>query len=227
MLNSLVRTITEKHKGHLHTGNTGTTCLIDTLPRRGQGELMYRVATVETYPGWGYMVKQGATTIWEMWGLAGGAESMIMWATIDEFLYRDLAGISAPEYYGPGDTIPGFREVHIRPQVLGGLKYARASITTVRGRISSSWKIDGDSLGLEVGLPAGSAGKVSVPVTGNRKPVITESGKTIWKSGAYVAGIAGITAAGRDGDYITFEVGSGAYSFKLTPASKRQTAKKP
>ncbi|MBL7219565.1 MAG: family 78 glycoside hydrolase catalytic domain [Phycisphaerae bacterium] len=227
VLNSLVRTITEKHKGHLHTGNTGTTCLIDTLPRRGQGELMYRVATVETYPGWGYMVKQGATTIWEMWGLAGGAESMIMWATIDEFLYRDLAGISAPEYYGPGDTIPGFREVHIRPQVLGGLKYARASITTVRGRISSSWKIDGDSLGLEVGLPAGSAGKVSVPVTGNRKPVITESGKTIWKSGAYVAGIAGITAAGRDGDYITFEVGSGAYSFKLTPASKRQTAKKP
>ncbi|MDP6545760.1 MAG: family 78 glycoside hydrolase catalytic domain [Phycisphaerae bacterium] len=226
VLNNLVRTITEKHKGHLHTGNTGTTCLIDVLPRRGQGELMYRVATVGTYPGWGYMVKQGATTIWEMWGLSNGAESMIMWATIDEFFYRDLAGISGPEYYGPGDTAPGFREIHIRPSVLGNLKYAKASINTVRGRVSSSWKIDGDSLVLDVVLPAGSAGKVSVPVTGAAAPTISEGGKIVWKGGAYVAGVSGLTAANRSGDYVTFDVGSGAYRFKATPAPKSSAAKK-
>jgi alpha-L-rhamnosidase len=226
VLKNVVENIAVKWKGHLQTGNTGTTCLIDTIPRSGHGELMYRVATVKTYPGWGYMVSQGATTIWEMWGLSNGAESMIMWATIDEFLYRDLAGISGPEYYGPGDTVPGFREIHIRPQVLGKLKYAKASINTVRGVVSSSWKIDGDAFTLDVNFPAGSAGTISVPVTGAGAPAITESGKPVWKGGSYVKGVAGITAGKRNGGYVTFDVGSGAYKLKATPAPKRSVAKK-
>ena len=221
VLKNVVENIAVKWKGHLQTGNTGTTCLIDTIPRSGHGELMYRVATVKTYPGWGYMVSQGATTIWEMWGLSNGAESMIMWATIDEFLYRDLAGISGPEYYGPGDTAPGFREIHIRPQVLGKLKYARASMTTVRGVVSSSWRIDGDSFSLDVTLPPGSEGTISVPVTGLKTPAIAEGGKPVWKGGSYVKGVAGITAAKRNGDYVTFDVGSGVYSFKLMVSKRR------
>ena len=221
VLDHVVREIVTRRGGHLHTGNTGTTCMIDTLARRGHGNVMYRAATLPTYPGWGYMVQQGATTIWEVWGLGGGAESMIMWATIDEFFYNDLAGIEGPEYYGPAYRAGGFRQIRIRPRVLGDLKYAKASIRTVRGVISSSWKKDGKSLILEIALPANSEAKVSVPKIGLKNVTITEGGKIVWKDGSYVRGVAGITAARQDADYVTFDVGSGSYAFRLTAAPKR------
>ena len=215
LLDNIVRDISVKRGGHLHTGNTGTTCMIDTLADCGHGNVMYRAATIPTYPGWGYMAKQGATTIWEAWGLGNGAESMIMWATIDEFFYNDLAGIRGPEYYGPEDTAPGFRRIHIRPRVLGVLKYARASIKTVRGVVSSGWKKEGKSLVLEVILPANSQAKVSVPKIGLQNVTVTEGGKVVWKDGSYVSGVAGITGAAQDADHVTFDVGSGEYCFTL------------
>jgi len=218
VLSNVVRDITTKRGGHLHTGNTGTTCMIDTLAEHGHGNVMYRAATIPTYPGWGYMLEQGATTIWEHWGLGGGAESMIMWATIDEFFYSDLAGIQGPEYYGPDDMAPGFRQIHIRPRVLGNLKHAKASIKTVRGVVSASWKREGASLVLDVALPANSQAKVSVPRIGLRNPTVTEGGKVVWRGGRYVRGVAGITGAGQDADHVTFDVGSGEYGFKLSPA---------
>ena len=216
VLANVVRDIVARRGGHLHTGNTGTTCMIDTLAALGHGDVMYRAATVPTYPGWGYMIRQGATTIWEAWGLGNGAESMIMWATIDEFLYTDLAGIQGPEYYGPRTMEPGFRRLRICPRVLGGLKYARASIRTVRGVVSSSWKRDGRSLTLDVSLPANSDGKVSVPKIGLTKVVVTEGGNVVWKNGAYRPGVAGITGARDSADYVTFDVGSGDYAFELS-----------
>ena len=218
VLENVVKDIVTRRGGHLHTGNTGTTCMIDTLARHGHGDVMYRAATLPTYPGWGYMVQQGATTIWEVWGLASGAESMIMWATIDEFFYTDLAGIVGPQYYGPAYRPGGFRQIRIRPRVLGDLKYAKASIRTVRGVISSSWKKNGKSLVLDVVLPANSEAEVSVPNIGLKNPTIIEGGKIVWRDGSYVRGVSGITAGRQDADYVTFDVGSGRYRFRLQGA---------
>jgi len=222
VLENVVDSIARQYDGHLHTGNTGTTCMIDTLAAEGHGNLMVRVATAKTYPGWGYMVDQDATTIWETWGGYAmahgypGAESMIMWATIDEFFYNDLAGIRGPEYYGPGQMVPGFRQIEIRPRVVGDLTHARASVRTVRGVIRSGWKKDGHSLTLDVTIPAGSRAKVSVPTMGLNGAAVAESGKTVFRNGAYVAGVAGINGASRSTGYVTFDVGSGVYSFRLT-----------
>jgi len=228
VLENIVDSIANEYDGHLHTGNTGTTCMIDTLAAEGHGDLMYRVATAKTYPGWGYMVDQGATTIWESWGghsWAGGgsgAESMIMWATIDEFLYNDLAGIRGPEYYGPRQMAPGFRRIEIRPHVLGDLTFARASVRTVRGLIASGWKKDGHSLTLDVTIPAGSQAKVSVPTMGLDSVAVAEGGKPVFRDRAYVTGVAGIIGASQSTDYVTFDVGSGAYSFLLTGQPHRR-----
>ncbi len=215
VLKNIIEDIMEKHNGHLHTGNTGTTCMIDALTEHGFGDVMYKVATTTTYPGWGYMVRKGATTIWESWGLGNGAESMIMWATIEEFFYNDLAGIKGPDYYGPGYMTPGFREIEIKPHLLGDLTYVSASIKTVRGMVSSSWKKTDNSLTLEVGIPVNSKAKVSIPKMGLENFGITESGKTIWEDGSYIGGVEGITGGIESNEYVTFDVGSGSYSFKL------------
>ena len=53
-----------------------------------------------------------------------------------------------------------------------------------------------------------------------------EGGKIVWKSGSYVGGVAGITGGRRKGDYVSFDVGSGAYRFKLTAAPEPPVAGK-
>jgi alpha-L-rhamnosidase len=189
--------------------------MIDSLAQRGYAETMFKVATQTTYPGWGYMVEKGATTIWEAWGRSKGQESMIMWATIDEFFYNDLAGINGPEYYGPGDVKPGFEEIRIKPHVLGDLTYAKASIRTVRGWVRSAWLKKDNSITLKVTIPVNSDAEVSVPKIGLKNVTVTESGKTIYKNGRFIKGISGITAATDTDDYVILETGSGSYSFNL------------
>jgi len=216
VLGNIVRDIVEKRGGHLHTGNTGTTCVIDTLTEQGRGDVMYKVATATTYPGWGYMVEQGATTIWENWGLSGDAESMIMWASIDEFFYNDLAGIRGPDYYGHRYMTPGFRRVRIQPHPLGDLTGAAAAIRTVRGRIAVAWQRDRSSLTMKVTIPVNSKATVSVPKAGLANVLVKESGNIVWRKRSFVGGVAGITAGEETDDYVNFEVGSGEYTFCLT-----------
>ena len=73
---------------------------------------------------------------------------------------------------------------------------------------------------MKVTIPVNSRAKVSVPRLGLKDAAITESGTTIWKDGAYVGRVAGITGGKQSNDYITFDVGSGRYHFKLTSMHK-------
>jgi len=214
----LIESITGQYENHLHTGNTGTTCLIDKLTDLGHGDVLWKIVTNATYPGWGFMVGEGATTIWESWSLdaeCGNAESMIMWATVDEFFYNDLAGIRGPDYYGMDPITPGFGEIEIRPLVPDKLDHACASIRTVRGIVSSAWQRTGDGLVLEVCIPANATASVTLPTTG-KDLKIAESGNEVWASGELVAGTEGISGAGESANGVTFAIGSGTYRFEMT-----------
>ena len=194
VVKNVVNDIMEKYHGHLHTGDVGGACMVDTLPEHGQGEVMYKVATATTYPGWGYMVQQGATTIWEAWGRywpdnpREREESMIMLCFIEKFLYEDLAGIRGPAFHATRYMPPGFRQIDIKPRILGDLNSAGASIKTVRGMVSSSWKRSGNSISLDVAIPVNSEAKISVPKLGLQNVVVEESGKVVWQNGSYLAG---------------------------------------
>ncbi len=215
----IVKNIVEKYDGHLHTGNIGTNCLVSELTERGFGNVMYEVTAKTTYPGWGYMVSQGATTIWENWGGLGIDERcMQMFCTIDEFFYSGLAGIQGPDYYGPGYMTPGFRQIEIKPHILGDLTYASGSIRTVRGMVSSSWKRTDDSLAMEVAIPVNSQARISVPKIGLRNIIVTESGKAVWQKGKFLREVEGIISASESKEYITFTTGSGSYSFRISGA---------
>jgi alpha-L-rhamnosidase len=226
VLKNVVTSIMEKYKGHLHTGETGTTCAIDTLTEHGQAEVMYKVATATTYPGWGYMVKEGATTIWEAWGrywphsVRERHESMIMFCSIEKFFYEDLAGIRGPAFFATRYTSPGYRQIAIQPRPVGDLQSASASVKTVRGIVSSAWKRIGNSISLEVTIPVNSEAKVGVPKLGLQNAVVEEGGKTVWRDGSYLAGAAGVSGGSETADYVTLDVGSGQYCFKLIATGK-------
>jgi len=201
--------ITVNHKAHLSTGIIGTNALEQTLAQHGLAEVMYGIATQTTPPSWGYQVRQGATTIWETWeGEPHHCTNMKMLGSSEMFFYKDLGGI-AP-------AAPGFRRIAIKPRVVGDLTWVKASHNTVRGPIAVHWRKGDRSLAMEVTIPANTTAKVSVPTMGMKNVAVTEGGVAVWKNGSHVTGVTGIAGASRSDDYLTFDVGSGSYSFRVT-----------
>ncbi len=168
---------------------------------------MYTIVTRTTYPSWGYSISKGATTVWESFEDNAHSLNMKMFGSTEKFFYKDLGGIA------PGS--PGFRRIAIKPCIVGDLTWVKASHNTIRGRINVHWKKDGNSLAMEVTIPANTTAKVSVPTLGLKKVAIVESGKAVWKDGSYVSGVAGITGGSRSEGYVTLDAGSGRYSFRI------------
>jgi len=59
----LLRDIQVTHDNHLNTGIVGTRYLLEVLSKFSRADVAYIIATQTTYPSWGYMVREGATTI--------------------------------------------------------------------------------------------------------------------------------------------------------------------
>jgi alpha-L-rhamnosidase len=209
VLAGLLKSVEVLQDFHLDTGILGTRYLLDVLTANGHGETAYRVATRTSYPGWGYMIAEGATTLWERWEKLGGhamnSQNHIMLGSIDAWFYRVLAGLSPAR--------PGWSKVRVRPHVLGDLAFVEARLETVAGPISSSWTRSGEGLSLEVRIPVGSTAEVHVPLLGPGARVL-ESGKTLWRAGRAVETAPEVTLAGDDGRTVAFEVGSGSYTFE-------------
>lgn len=223
---SLIANITEQRGGRLHTGNLGTACIMDAFAEHGGGDALHRIATSTEYPGWGYMVRQGATTIWEAWGgvqegfvgYNSGEDSMPMFATISEYFYSDVAGLRGPDYFGTRATAPGFREIIIRPRLQVGLTHARATIRTVRGLASVAWEQGENSFDLSATIPPNATGIISLPKSGMNVTTIEESEQIVWENGGFLKGVPGISAAAEEDEYVAFSVGSGSYRFTFNGA---------
>jgi len=219
LIDNIAKTITGPDGGKLRVGHVGLPGFMESLVENGLGEVVYKAVNHQEFPGWGYMISEGATTVWESWGMKKGGyhaeESMTMLAGVGRFFYESLAGIEEPQFYGTREFGPGYSRIRIKPHVLGDLTNAEASIKTVRGIISSKWKKTKDTFVLEVEIPANSTAEINVPAIGLKNPVIIEGDKAVWKDGAWVKGVAGITAAKQTAGYYTFDVGSGRYKFTI------------
>jgi alpha-L-rhamnosidase len=202
------------HNTHLATGILGTKYLFPLLTRTGNADLAYELATQTTYPSWGYMVERGATTLWELWqertGPSMNSQNHPMFGSIGAWFYEALAGINFD------DAQPGYRRIRIEPRVTRDLNWASGTLNTIRGAVSSAWSRTGDSLRLEVTIPAGSTAEIHVPKLPASPAVVKESGIEIWKDGKLLAGPAGIVSARETTDAIVIEVGSGSYVFERT-----------
>ncbi|MBN1419473.1 MAG: family 78 glycoside hydrolase catalytic domain [Planctomycetes bacterium] len=219
VVENVVDDIVEVHEGHHHTGNIGTTALVQALTKGGHGDVLYRLVNRVDYPGWGYMLAQGATTVWESWGGRSTNDdrlSMAMFTTIDRFFYNDLAGIRGPEYFSTASMTPGFKAVRIEPFVPEGLEHARAWHRTVRGIVSSGWHRGEGRFLLRARIPVNSAARIRIPKLGLRNVRVAEGERTVWEDGAFLPGVAGVAGGGETAAHVEFQVGSGLYEFRLT-----------
>jgi len=214
VVKSLVRNILLKHNGHLWTGILGTKALIEVLSKCNRIDVLNKIVDQTTYPGWGYMVSKGATTLWERWGgykyFDAGMNSLnhIMFGSVDEFFYKDLAGIRAEE--------PGFKNILIKPFITGDLTFAKGTVNTVMGLVSSEWHKAGNEIKLDVSIPVNSNAIVEIPKSGLKGPfVLKESGKIIWEDSTLQDQVEEKLSVKESGSYFQVTVGSGNYSFEL------------
>jgi alpha-L-rhamnosidase len=150
-----------------------------------------------SYPGWGYMLSQGATTLWEQWN---GYFSQIhsCFTSPSGWFYQGLAGIR------PDPTAPGFKKIIIKPAVVGDLIWVKCHHDSPYGSIVSNWKKEGDQLTMEVTIPANTTATVYVPA--KDASGVTESGSSAMEA-------RGVKFLRRESGAAVYEVASGCYRF--------------
>jgi len=118
--------------------------------------------------------------------------------------------------YQPDPEHPGYRRVRIVPQLVRDLNWASGSIETQLGPLSCSWSRSEDSVRLDVVIPTGMEAEIHVPKQNLAGILVEEGGRPVWKDGAYVTGVPGITGASQTDRAVIFQAGSGQYSFRLS-----------
>ena len=204
VFDNIVHTIEVTNQGHLSTGLIGAQWLMRGLTNYGRADLAYKIATNTTYPSWGYMVENGATTIWELWNGNTAAPNMnsynhtMLLGDLITWYYENLAGIkSDPEN-------PGFKTIIMKPELPDGLDFINASYESPYGKIKSEWKKDASTFTWSINIPANTKAHVYIPV--NSKMNVTESGKKVDHA-------EGMKLIRKEGKRALFELGSGEYRF--------------
>lgn len=130
VMQSLINDI-HAHGDRLTTGDVGNRYLFRVLADNGQNELLFKMLNHYETPGYGFQLKQGATTLTEQWDPRQGSSwNHFMMGQIDEWFFRSLAGIKQK----PGTH--GMRHLVIEPQSVGNIHHIRASIETLYGKIT-------------------------------------------------------------------------------------------
>ena len=198
LFQKLEKNILEKNKGHLDAGMFGTYFMMEHLRSIGRNDLVFEMFNKTTYPSWGFMLEQGATTLWEQWN---GFWSHIhsCFTSPDNWFYQGLAGIQADP------AAPGFKNTIIKPALAGDVTWVNSHHISPYGRIASNWKHEGGKLTMDVTIPPNSTATVFVPAKDAAS--VTESGK-------HAGDAEGVKFLRMENNYAVFAVGSGNYQFQ-------------
>ncbi len=182
----------ENKDWHLSTGIFGTKMMFDVLRDRNMSELAYRIADQRSFPGWGHMIANGATTLWETWRYSDNTYSQNhpMFGSVGDWFYRSLLGINA--------AAPGFRKIIVKPQPAGDLSFAKGYVSSLYGNIVSDWTLRKGVFTLKTEIPANTAGEIYIPLRFSK--LIKESGKQVKPERI-------------EREHAVFPVGSGKYIF--------------
>jgi alpha-L-rhamnosidase len=144
----------------MDVGLLGSKTILNALSENGYADLAYSLASRETYPSWGWWIKNGATTLFENWKIEGAEDislNHIMFGEIGAWYYKALGGIY------PDSTSPGFKHVILKPNFVSGLQQFSASHQSPFGEIVSCWKRQGKRIQYTVSIPAGSTATIHLP----------------------------------------------------------------
>lgn len=184
-----------EHAGYtVNTGFLSTPFILGELVSHGYKEHAFRMLEQTAFPSWLHPITLGATTTLENWdGLDQYRASFnhYSYGAVYDFMISYISGIR------PVEGEPGYKKIQIAPVIGGTLTHAKGYYISPYGRISSSWKLDGNKAVFDIEIPANTTAEIALPV------MLVEAEKLRETYGGEIAG-----------DVLKFTVGSGAYRFE-------------
>lgn len=141
----------------LGTGFLSTPLILDVLEEIDI-EAAYRLLENEEMPGWLYMPKAGANTIWESWegtSAQGGIASLDHYSkgAVCEWLFREMCGIH----------VDGENHFVIAPKPGGHFTHASTEYHSIYGCVKSGWKKTEKSYEYQIEIPANTTAEIILP----------------------------------------------------------------
>ncbi len=166
---SLMLAVEEAPAGHFTTGIFGTKYILEALSGYVSPEKVFEIVNSDAFPGWGYMISRGATTIWETWKESDDVYSNChpMFGVVTEWFYRWLGGIR------PILQRPGFEEFIIAPYTPEGLNEVKVNYRSPYGTIVSNWVKDKSKITYEFEVPQQSNARIKLNKDPDQEITIT------------------------------------------------------
>ena len=155
----VVRNICIQNKGHVSCGVIDISWLMRGLSDNGFADVAWLLATQRTYPSWGYMTENGATTIWELWNgdkanpkMNSGNHVMLL-GDLLRWCYEYLGGIKRD-----------VNHIVLKPSFeIQNCEWANVSYDSPYGRIVSNWKKTLQHLEWDIEVPCNTSATVCLP----------------------------------------------------------------
>ena len=188
------------NNGHLNTGMLGTYFMLQYLTEIGRSDLVYLMMKQKTYPGWGYMIAEGANTCWEQWnGYWSNIHSCF--TSGGGWFFTGVAGIRQVE------TSVAFKHLLIAPQLTDVIREQNTTFHTSYGEVGVSWThIEQSGLQIVVEIPVNTQADIILPVSANQ--IVYESNKEISKN-------ADFKILSKQDNQLRLSVPSGKYIFDI------------
>ena len=161
VIKNVVENICIKNKHHVSCGVIGISWLMRGLSDKGFADVAYRLATTKTYPSWGYMTENGATTIWELWNgdkanpsMNSGNHVMLL-GDLLTWCYQYLGGIRSTNAYKHITLKPAFE--------IQDCEWANVSYDSPYGTIKSHWRKTLQHLEWDVTIPCNTTADICLP----------------------------------------------------------------
>ena len=184
-----------RYKGHLNCGYIALEVLFEGLAKVGANNIAYTAMNQTDFPSFGYMLKNGATTLWEQFDGQNSENHPFLGCCLTWF-YRQLAGVNSdPES-------PAYKHLIVRPVLADSLESVTYSKMSPYGRVSSNVSHNSDRVRIIVDVPVGSNATIYVPAAG--MPNLTVNGQPAAK-------IKGVTSAKKTAEGFTVNVKQGHY----------------
>lgn len=144
----------ENDRGHIGAGLVGVPIVTEWAVNSHNADFIATMLRYRDYPGYLYMIDNGATATWEYWS---GERSRV---------HNCYNGIGLWFYQGLGGLIPdkaGYEHFIIDPQPAQGVEWAAVTKETPYGRISVRWDRTDEGIRYDINIPVGSSATVRIP----------------------------------------------------------------
>jgi alpha-L-rhamnosidase len=202
VLDALIKDIQQRNNA-LTAGDIGYRYVLRALEEAGRSDIIFDMNSRDDVPGYGFQLKHGATALTESWqAYESVSNNHLMLGHLMEWFYSGLVGIQQSK------NSVAYKNIIIKPQLVGDITFANAQFNSPYGLIVSSWRKIENKFELNVEVPCNTTAVIYLPAT--HKSVINQSDISNGK----IMSVKKVKPI-FENEKAIIKVGSGKYIFKI------------